>query len=275
MQISVATANYYMLPFEHTLEIIAQAGFQNIELDLFWEHKTWAMAQHLRGFAPRDVVRLIDRAGLKVASIHDGGGVLEAPDSIHGYINPQLMEYLDQLGYAPDCLVFHTPHIEGTMEPDWWPSFSPKVIAALEPFRAVCRAVTVENMPHLDGYHVPLITPEELLAFTCQAGVGINLDTTHYAYMNVDITQAARQLYGNVQTVHLSDFLAGKLHVFIGEGELNFRDFFRAIDFSALRLITLECSPIYPGETMDQMDTTALAQRLQTARARMQAWLQN
>lgn len=274
MQISVATATYYMLPFEQTLEIIAQAGFQNIELDLFWEHKTWAMAQHLRGYAPRDVVRLIDQAGLKVASIHDGGGTLEAPDSIHGYINPQLMEYLDQLGYAPDCLVFHTPHIEGEMEADWWPSFSPNVIAALEPFRAACKAVTVENMPHLDGYHVPLITPEELLAFTCQAGVGINLDTTHYAYMGVDITQAARLFTGRVNTIHLSDYLAGKMHVFIEEGDLNFDDFFHAIDFTALRLVTLECSPICPGEIMDQMDMAALVGRLQTAKARAESWLQ-
>ncbi len=79
MQISVATANYYQLPFEQALDIIAQAGFQTVELDLFWERKNWAMAQHLRGCAPRDVVRWIHQAGLKVSSIHDGGGVLDGP----------------------------------------------------------------------------------------------------------------------------------------------------------------------------------------------------
>jgi hypothetical protein len=36
----------YSQPFEQALDIIAQAGFQNIELDLFWERKEWAVAQH-------------------------------------------------------------------------------------------------------------------------------------------------------------------------------------------------------------------------------------
>ena len=49
MLISVATATFYFLPFDEALETVAQAGFENIELDLFWERKNWAMAQHLKG----------------------------------------------------------------------------------------------------------------------------------------------------------------------------------------------------------------------------------
>ena len=59
MRISFATANFYFLPFDETLEIIAEAGFQNIELDLFWEWKQWTMAQHLTRYTrfPGDPVR--------------------------------------------------------------------------------------------------------------------------------------------------------------------------------------------------------------------------
>jgi sugar phosphate isomerase/epimerase len=37
MQLSIATANLFVQPFERALDIIADTGFQNIELDLFWE----------------------------------------------------------------------------------------------------------------------------------------------------------------------------------------------------------------------------------------------
>lgn len=43
MIFSTATANLYFYPFEQTLEIIAEAGFHNIELDLYWDRKDWAM----------------------------------------------------------------------------------------------------------------------------------------------------------------------------------------------------------------------------------------
>ena len=272
MQISVATANYYQLPFEQALDIIAQAGFQTVELDLFWERKNWAMAQHLRGCAPRDVVRWIHQAGLKVSSIHDGGGVLDGPDSLRGFINPQLPEYLDQLGYAPDCLVFHTPHLEGSWDEDWWRGFSGQVVAALAPFRADGSTVTIENMPSFEGYSVPLITPERLMAFVSEADLGVTLDTTHYAQMGVDITQAARALYGRVNTLHLSDYREGHTHVFVGDGDLNLLGFFRALDASALRAITLECAPAGWGENAALLDSPALAQRLRIAKNRVETW---
>jgi len=94
MQLSVATANLYMQPFERALNIFAEAGFQNIELDLFWERKEWAVAQHLQDVPVRRVVQQVERAGLRISSIHDGGGVLEARDSTEGFINPALDRHL-------------------------------------------------------------------------------------------------------------------------------------------------------------------------------------
>ena len=77
MQISAATANLYTKPFEQVLEIISEAGFQNIELDLFWGRKDWAMAQHLRNVPVKQVIHMVEASGLRIRSIHDGGGVLE------------------------------------------------------------------------------------------------------------------------------------------------------------------------------------------------------
>ena len=53
MLISVATATFYFLPFEQALDIIAAAGFDYIELDLYWEKGRWAMAQHLKDLRVR------------------------------------------------------------------------------------------------------------------------------------------------------------------------------------------------------------------------------
>ncbi len=274
MFISVATANYYHLPFEQTLEIIALSGFQNIELDLFWEHKGWAMAQHLRGVAPREVVRQIHQAGLTVTSIHDGGGVLDGPDTIRGLINPQLVDYLDCLGYAPDNLAFHTPHIEGALNGDWWRGFSSRVATALEPYRATCRCLTIENMPFFDGYFVPLTTPEALMEFVTQTGLGVTLDTTHYAQIGVDITLAAKTLYGKVNTIHLSDYQNGSRHIYPGDGELDFSAFFKALDAAALYSVTLESSPVRAGEHLAGMETAGYIKRLTLAQQRLKQMVQ-
>jgi sugar phosphate isomerase/epimerase len=270
MLITVATANYYHLPFEQALAIIASAGFQQVELDLFWERKQWAMAQHLRGWTPPEIVRQICQAGLRVASIHDGGGVLDHPDSIAGFINPQLDRLLDCLGYMPATLVFHTPHFEGRLDAAWWRSCAPRVVAALEPYRGACRAITIENMAGFEGYTVPLLMPEELAEFAAQAGLGVTLDTTHYAQLGVDGLRAAQTLSEQVRTVHLSDFQAGMAHVFPGAGELDLAGILRSLNPAVLQSITLECAPGLPGEDRFGMDQGIAVERLKEARRRVE-----
>jgi sugar phosphate isomerase/epimerase len=270
MQLSVATANLYLQPFEQTLEIIAEAGFQNIELDLFWERKEWAMAQHLRNVPIKQAVRLIEQSGLRITSIHDGGGVLETGNSPVGFINPALDEYLDYMGYAPDCLVFHTPHIESDKDTQWWERISDKIVSSLEIYRKACSFVTIENMPFFAGYDVPLTTPEELNAFAVQNGLSVTLDTTHYAQIGTDIVEAARKLEKNIKTVHLSDFAAGRAHVFIGEGELNLSGLFDVIDKKDINAVTLECSLSsidYPGQ---EMSYNEMVSRMREARIRLE-----
>jgi sugar phosphate isomerase/epimerase len=220
VHISVATANFYFLPFDQTLEIIADAGFEHIELDLYWEGGKWAMAQHLKDLKVREVVRMVNQSGLRVSSIHDGGGVIEDAHSTQGFINPQLAAYLDQLGYPPGCIVFHTPHIEGSYDKRWWQTISDEIVKAAESYRSSQTSVTIENVPRFDGYYVPLTTPQELMTFVSDSELGVTLDTTHYAQIGVDVVWAARILKEKIRTIHLSDYLDGEAHVFIGDGNL-------------------------------------------------------
>jgi sugar phosphate isomerase/epimerase len=262
MNISVATANFYFIPFEETLEIIAEAGFQNIELDLFWEWKQWNMAQHLKNVPVSKTIQSIHRSGLKVTSIHDGGGVLNDHNSTADYVNPQLDEYLDGLGYAPAYMVFHPPHAVGDPGVDWWHNISVEILRTLEPYREVCDYITLENMPYFDGFTVPLTTPESLRSFAIQNGLGVTVDTTHYAQIGINLIDAVRTLDGCVRSVHLSDYVDGRTHVFIGEGRLDLEGFLRLTDPTALHTVTLECSVSTADRPDREMTHTEMVERL-------------
>jgi sugar phosphate isomerase/epimerase len=274
MQISIATANLYFLPFPQALEIVAEAGFEHIELDLYWERGQWAMAQHLKGMTISEVVNSIRHLGPKVASIHDTGGVVDNAHSIRGFINPELREYVERLGYAPGCIVFHTPHLEGPYNRPWWQTIADEIATAAASYRSSETSVTLENMPLFDGYYVPLTTPQELLAFVSRNELGVTLDTTHYAQIGVDVVQAARVLRDKIKTIHLSDFTASQPHVFIGDGDLDFTSLFRVLDLSTLHSITLECSVGFLGENPLDLPHMKIVDRLKTAMSRLQSWLE-
>jgi len=271
MRISFATANFHFLPFGETLEIIAEAGFHNIELDLFWEWNHWAMAQHLRDMPVSQAIQSVHRSGLKVTSIHDGGGVLSDHNSAAGYVNPQLNEYLDLLGYAPEYMVFHTPHTPGSWDVGWWDNISEDILHALEPYRAFCSYLTLENMPHFEGFTVPLTTPEELRGFVIPHRLGVNLDTTHYAHMGVDIKEAACILNGTIRSVHLSDYASDRAHVFVGEGELDLAGFLSLLDPAILDTVTLECSVSTADKSDRQMSHIELVERVRLLKAKVES----
>ena len=273
MNISVATANFYFLPFEETLEIISEAGYRNIELDLFWEWNNWSMAQHLRGVPVVQAIRSIHQSGLKVTSIHDGGGVLHDHNSIDGYINPRLDEYLDQLGYAPEYIVFHPPHAQGNLDGDWWQHISNKILCALDPYRGVCNHLRLENMPLFDGFTVPLTTPEELFAFTREHKLGVNVDTTHYAQIGINLLEVVRILRDQINSVHFSDFQAGRTHVFVGEGVLDLAGFLGLVDPIILDTITLECSVSTVDRSDRQMSHVEIVERLMILKAKVESML--
>jgi sugar phosphate isomerase/epimerase len=269
MRISFATANLYFLPFDETLEIIAEGGFQNIELDLPWEWNQWNMAQHLRNIPIHQAIQSVHRSGLKVISIHDGGGVLNSYKSTSDYINPQLDEYLDNLGYAPEYMVFHPPHAEGDHSPDWWQNISGDILRALEPYRAVCEHITLENMPFFDGFTVPLTTPEELCEFVMQNKLWVNVDTTHYAQIGINLLEAACILRDRIHSIHLSDYLDGKVHVFVGEGQLDLQGFLRLVDPAILNTVTLECSVSTVDRPDRQMSHAEVVDRIKILKAKV------
>lgn len=274
MHISFATANLYKDSFEDVMGMIAEAGYEAIELDLFWARKEWAMAQHLRGWSAKQVAASIERSGLRLSSIHDGGGVLDAPDSVTGYINPALAETIDALGYVPGCLVFHTPHVEGEQDASWWGRIEGRIAAELRPYQEICPVVTVENMPNFDGYTVPLLTPQALADFSQRFGLGVTLDTTHYAQISTDVVAAAGVLREQARTVHLSDYQVGRTHVFVGEGELDLPGVFKALDAQRLHAVTVECSLARGNGAGQPLDRAENIARMREARVRTEAYLQ-
>jgi sugar phosphate isomerase/epimerase len=273
MNISVATATFYHLPFEQTLDIIAEAGFEYIELDLFWQNGKWSMAQHLREMEAKDVIRLVNQAGLHVSSIHDGGGIVDDANSIQGFMNPLLGSYLDELGYAPGCIVFHTPHIHGDYDDRWWQSVSSDIVEAVGKLKTSQTAVTIENMPDLVDCYLPLVTPNDLMEFVRDTELDVTLDVTHCPQSGQDPVEAASVLKEKVKSLHLSDFLDGNAHVFLGDGSLDFVNVFRALDLSTVRSMTIECAIARPGDDGSELSQNDMVERLRIAKSRLESWL--
>jgi len=205
MHLAVATANLYYLPFEQALNIIAEAGYAHVELALYWSGGPWAMAQHLRDLTASRAAAMISRAGLRVVCIHDGGGLLHDARSGAGYINPRLLEYLNALGYAPECIVMHPPYVADGETDVSWEEVSAGIVRCLDAYRSCCTSLTMENIPPIEGYCVPLTTPQGLGAFCAAHDLGVTLDTTHYAQMGTDPVAAAAVLRQQVRSVHLGD----------------------------------------------------------------------
>ena len=273
MYISVSTANYFYLPFEEALEVIKRAGFQFIELDLFWEYENWAMAQHLKDKETSWVLDTIKDYGLQISSIHDGGGILYHPDSPAGHTNPLLQDYLDKLDGKVKEVILHAPHVKGIFDQNYWEKMYPQLVSELEIYQHKGCKLNIENMPDFAEFSMPLRTPQELLKFTSDYDLGVTLDIVHYAQTRMDYLQAARVLRKKVRTVHLSDYYQGRTHVLIGEGELDFKGFLTALDLKNLHSLTLECSAAFLNEDVSQLSKTEIIERVQTARKRLLSWL--
>jgi sugar phosphate isomerase/epimerase len=89
-----------------------------------------------------------------------------------------------------------------------------------------------------------------MLEFLAEAGVYATIDTTHCAQSAVDIVKAARILKDRVKTIHLSDYAHEKAHVYIGEGNLDFRAFYGELDITSLYLTTAECAVPFKNEEL-------------------------
>jgi len=103
MNISIATATFYQVPFKETLELIKKAGFEYIELDIYWKGgDNWEAGQHLKSLKPREVLKMVKESGLKISSLHDIGGVIyKDRDSL---IASDIYEYLEYGAEEIPCI---------------------------------------------------------------------------------------------------------------------------------------------------------------------------
>lgn len=235
MKIAMATANFYTIPFEKTLDIIAKAGYEYIELDGYWKGGEWEIAQHLKNMTPYQVVNTVRESGLKIAAYHDLGGVIE--EGHESIVSDSTHEYM-ALSDIP-CLIFHTPHCK-TNNALWWDGYKEKVIDDFQSFGKE-KLVCIENLFPIPQYTMPLIDPNDMLAFVQDANIYCTIDTTHYSQCGIDIAYAASILKNKVKTLHLSDYKDGKSHVYLGNGTLNYASFYRNLSIHDLYLSTIEC----------------------------------
>ena len=207
MKLSIATAAFYYLPFPEALEIIARAGFHQIEANPHWKGGEWHMAQHLEGIPAAEALRMIREAGLDVATVHDLGGMIEAGrDSVIDAGTHYLMAHLSP---PPHYLVLHPPYTKTTDGAAWWAAYEPRYAEDLKAHSTSC-SVAVENLLPLPGYHVPLSAFADLFAFAERHDVYINFDTTHCAESGGDICTAAETLGPRIRCIHLGDFADGR-----------------------------------------------------------------
>ena len=240
MLLSISTATFYDRPFQEALCIIKNAGFENIELVIPWEGGDgWKMAQHLKEIVPRDAIKMIDDSGLRLASIHDASGVIS--DNSNSAIDKLIFKYIDNLSYPLDFLVVHPPHIKSDSGNEWWDSYKNSFSQDINSLKQYCKHVCVENLPKWNNYYVALTEVKELFEFSLENDVFINFDTTHYAQSKVDIFAAFNTLNKRIKSIHLSDYLGDKAHVFIGDGSLDLKNFIKNINNSGVQLLTLEC----------------------------------
>ncbi|MDF2987102.1 MAG: sugar phosphate isomerase/epimerase [Eubacterium sp.] len=242
MNISIATATFYHIPFVEALNLIKRAGFETIELDTYWTGgENWEVTQHLKNIRPREVLKMVRESGLKINSLHDMGGVIfKDTDSV---INSDTYEYLEFGEKDIPCIVFHAPH-KKTEDKSWWSGYSKKAaedLTSLKKKYIIC----IENIQKFPGYQTSLVDPAEMLEFVKENGLYINIDTTHYAQLGIDIVSTARACRDYVKGVHFSDYKAGRRHLFPGEGELDLKGFLHELRFDSIHAMTLECDIPY------------------------------
>jgi len=247
MNIAISTGTFFNVPFRKALDAIKRSGFEYIELLQYWKGgDSWEMAQHLESIAPKETLKIIKESGLKISSLHDGGGVIEAGKE--SVIAKSTYEFIEYGNDDIPCIVFHVPH-KKTDDKRWRDTY--KSIAGSELGAIKNKIVCIENMPAFEGFEAISSEPNDLFDFAITYGIYVNIDTTHYAQMGVDIVEAANVLKELVRTVHLSDYLYQRNHVYLGDGVLDLTRFINQLDTSLLHAVTIECDVDYDENNID------------------------
>ena len=91
--------------------------------------------------------------------------------------------------------------------------------------------------------------------------------------MSTDVIAAAQALGGQTRTMHLSDYQAGRTHVFVGEGELDLPGVFKALDADRLHAVTVECSLARGNGTVQPLARAEKVARMREARVRTEGYI--
>lgn len=241
MNFAISTGTFFNTPFVKTLDIIRKSGFEHIELLEYWKGgDSWEMGQHLKDITPKETLKIIKESGLKISSLHDGGGVIE--DGKESVVAKSTYEFLEHGNSDIPCIVFHVPH-KKTDDKSWRETY--RSVAGNDLQAIKNKIICIENMPGFKDFTVLLSEPSDLFNFTVEYNIHINIDTTHYAQMNVNLIEAAKILKERVRTIHISDYLNPKSHVYLGKGTLDLAGFINSLDTSLLHAITIECDIEY------------------------------
>jgi sugar phosphate isomerase/epimerase len=191
IKLSVASASFYSRPFNEALRIIKRAGFENIELDMYWKGgDNWYVAQHLKRMKPKEIVKRVEDVGLLIESIHDASGVIES--TWKSAIAEQLDEYLEILPESCKAIVLHAPHKKSNCGDNWWGKYRIEYMNELIKLQNYQKTVCIENMPFIDGYYVSLIDPKAMYEFCKITKCFINMDIVHTAQANIDPIKAVK-----------------------------------------------------------------------------------
>ena len=232
---SISTSTFYNRPIEEALSIIKESGFQYIELTIYWKGDKWETAQHLRDVSPKKVINLIEDNGLKIATIHDTGGLVHKDTK--QILSDKLLEYLQLVNYDIETVVVHSPFMR---DPNLWAKFKKNYLQELTHL-AKKTTVSIENMSRLPDFFVPLMDLAHLYDYAKTNKFFINIDTSHCGESRIDLLDAKKR-YGDLfKTVHLSDYRSKKF-VQLGKGDLPLENFIKVLDKDTTRVLTVECN---------------------------------
>ncbi|MFP3896198.1 MAG: sugar phosphate isomerase/epimerase family protein [Anaerolineales bacterium] len=247
MLCSFSTACFYHLPLRTTFRLVADAGFDGVELVMCPE--VWLRGADLVTEASR-------RHGLTVYSVHQ----TLLPTSPRGGGAGRIVDAVDTaLALGARCVVAHTTWAKGWEEPRaqrWLETIK----TCRERLEGSGTRLSLENQGiYTEGQRSPLQQIPDLLSFAERYDLAITLDTCHVG--TEDLIATYELVKGLLVNVHLSDLsfssprlphplLQGLLtrHRMPGQGDLPLDDLMRRIavdDF--VGAISVEVSPLALG----------------------------
>lgn len=217
-----STGTFWMWELERTLGVIAEVGFNAIELMVTRDPRTQA---------PEVAARLARKEGLEIVAVH-------APMLVvtRGVWGPNFRQIIDRSvdmaeTVGAPIVVIHPPYL-------WELKFQAWLLSQLDSYTAERGIVlAVENMFRMWIRGRPLrghrwVSPADLDRFT-----QVTLDTSHCGVDGYDILEALERLQGQISHVHLSDSLGDHRdsHALPGTGNLPLQEFVRRLGPSGYR----------------------------------------